>query len=192
MANVYVRPVPEPSLSARRLAVRLPVICASDEEMDSLLVIPVILHTGLGSQLSDAETETVTGTTVLFGGQSTFGEAETEEIVGGCLSTTVTFALQVEVSFSVSVAVRVTAVVPSGYGPAGVWLTVTVSPSGSEEPLSTDAADVVHIPGSVGVVTFWHLAIGGPPPTLVDASPAVFKASRFPTKSRALLKKEYL
>jgi hypothetical protein len=114
IANVYVRPAPEPSLSARRLAVRLPVICASDEEMDSLLVIPVILHTGLVSQLSDAETETVTGTIVLFGGQSTLGDAETEEIVGGCLSTTVTLALQVEVSVSVSVAVRVTAVVPSG------------------------------------------------------------------------------
>ena len=154
MANVYVRPVPEPSLSASRLAVRLPVICASDEEMDSLLVIPVILHTGFWSQLSDAETETVTDIIFLFGGQSTFGDAEMEKIFGGSLSTTVTLALQVEVSFSVSVAVRVTAVVPSGYGPAGVWLTVTVSPSGSEEPLSIDAFDAVQTPGSVETVTF--------------------------------------
>ena len=69
MANVYVRPLPEPSLSARSLADRLPVICASDEEMDSLLVIPVILHTGLGSQLSDTETDTVTGIIFLFGGR---------------------------------------------------------------------------------------------------------------------------
>ena len=57
-----------------------------------------------------------------------FGDAEIEEIIGGCFSTTVTFALQVELSFSISVAVNVTAVVPSGYGPAGVWLTVTMSP----------------------------------------------------------------
>jgi hypothetical protein len=70
--------------------------------------------------LSEAETDTVTGIISLFGGHSTFGDAETEEIVGGCLSTTVTFALQVELSFSVSVAVRVTDVVPTGYGPAGV------------------------------------------------------------------------
>src|SRR5260370_36798540 len=102
MANVYVRPVPEPSLSARRLAVRLPVICASDEEMDSLLVIPVILHTGLGSQLSDTETDTVTGIILLFGGQSTLGDAESAAIVGGCLSTTVTVALQVRLSLRVS------------------------------------------------------------------------------------------
>jgi len=53
-------------------------------------------HTGFWSQLSEAETDTVTGIISLFGGNSTFGDAEAEQVVGGCLSSTVTFALQVD------------------------------------------------------------------------------------------------
>ena len=80
-----MRPVPLPSRCARKFAVKLPVICVSADEIGSLLVIVVILHTGFGVQLSDAETDTVTGTSLLFGGQITFGDADTEAIVGGCL-----------------------------------------------------------------------------------------------------------
>jgi hypothetical protein len=46
--------------------------------------------------LSEAETDTVTGIIFLFGGNSTFGDAEAEQVVSGCLSNTVTFALQVD------------------------------------------------------------------------------------------------
>ena len=109
-----MRPVPLPSRCARKFAVKLPVICVSPDEIGSLLVIVVILHTGFGVQLSDAETDTVTGTSLLFGGQITFGDADTEAIVGGCWSTTVTLPLQEAERFCVSVTVSFTPLVPKG------------------------------------------------------------------------------
>ena len=90
------------------------MICVSPDEIGSLLVIVVILHTGFGVQLSDAETDTVTGTSLLFGGQITFGDADTDEIVGGCLLTTVILPVQEEERFWVSVTVSFTPVVPKG------------------------------------------------------------------------------
>ena len=100
-----MRPVPLPTRWALKFAVNLPVICASLDDIGSLLVIVVILHTGLGVQLSVAETDTFTGTSLLFGGQSTFGDAATEAIVGGCSSTTVTLPLQEAERLSLSVTV---------------------------------------------------------------------------------------
>jgi hypothetical protein len=65
--NVYTRPVPVPDLSALSFAVRFPVICQSGvvwplpgANAGSLLLIPVILQTGLRSQVSFAVTEIVT------------------------------------------------------------------------------------------------------------------------------------
>jgi hypothetical protein len=84
----------------------------SPDYIGSLLVIVVIMHTGLEVQLSVAETEMFTGTSLLSGGQSTFGFGDTEEIVGGCLSTTFTVPLQVAVKFAESVTVSVTGVAP--------------------------------------------------------------------------------
>lgn len=113
------------------------------------------MQTGVPPQLSEAETVTVTGTILWFGGQRMFGLAVTAPIVGGWLSTTVTVAAhELEAPLS-SVTVRVTLVVPKPYGPAGVCTKVIGSPSGSKEPLFTDA-DAVQTPGAVGIVTFWH------------------------------------
>ena len=89
-----MRPVPFPSRCALRFAVKLPVICASAEVIASLLVICVILQTGFGSQVSESETDTLTGTSLLFGGHSTLGLAVTDEITGGVVSCTLTVELQ--------------------------------------------------------------------------------------------------
>ena len=90
-----MRPVPVPSRCALRLAVKLPVICASADVIASLLVILVILQTGCGSQVSASETDTLTGTSLLFGGHSTLGLADTAEIAGGVVSRTITVELHV-------------------------------------------------------------------------------------------------
>jgi hypothetical protein len=57
-------------------------------------------------------TRIITGSSFLFGGRSTFGEATTEEMTGGT-STTVTEVGQFEIFPDVSVAVHVTGVVPN-------------------------------------------------------------------------------
>ena len=85
-------------------------------------------------------------------------------MAGGVWSITVTVAEQEAAAPLLSVTVRVTAVVPKTYGPAGNWLSVIVSPSGSEEPLLTEAEATEQSPRSVGTTTFVHFAIGGPPP----------------------------
>jgi len=46
--------------------VRLPVICASADVIASLLVICVILQTGCRSQVSESETATLTGTSLVL------------------------------------------------------------------------------------------------------------------------------
>jgi hypothetical protein len=60
----------------------------------SLLVIPTNVHAGLGSHVSCATTERVTGTNLWFGGHRTLGVTETEEITGGVVSWTLTSELQ--------------------------------------------------------------------------------------------------
>src|SRR5690349_8733953 len=79
-------------------------------------------------------------------------------IAGGVLSTTVTVAVQWSEAPEGSVAVNVTLVAPSEYGAGGAWLRVRGSPSGSLEPLSTDAAAVQD--GPAATVTSWHEAFG--------------------------------
>src|SRR5512132_462670 len=79
---------------------------------------------------------------------------------GGVLSTTVTVALQLSDSPCESVTMRVTGVVPSGYGPGGFWLTVSASPSGSDDPPSIEAG-AVQAPASALTVTEWQTATGG-------------------------------
>ena len=73
-------------------------------------------------------------------------------IEGGVLSTTVTVAEHCLESPGVSVTVKVTVVVPSGYGPGGDWLVVTAPPSGSSEPLLIEALAVQV--GPADTVTF--------------------------------------
>src|SRR3989449_2234051 len=80
---------------------------------------------------------------------------------GASWSTTVTSAVQKAAAPCESVAVRVTLVVPFLYWPEGVWVSVITSPSGSEEPLFTDADAAVQAPGSVVTVTFLQMACGG-------------------------------
>src|SRR5512140_932310 len=79
-------------------------------------------------------------------------------IAGGVLSTTVTVAVQLLEAPKLSVAVNVTLVAPREYGPAGSWPSVSASPSGSDDPLSTDAAAVQD--GPAATVTSWHNAVG--------------------------------
>src|SRR5262249_14488497 len=52
-----------------------------------------------------------------------------------------------------------TLVVPTGYGPAGDCVIVSVPPSGSDDPLSMDAGAVQVAPAET--VTLWHIATGG-------------------------------
>jgi len=59
-----------------------------------LLLTDVILQTGAVSQVSDAETATVTGAILWLGGQRTFLLAEIEGITGGEVSCTVTIVSQ--------------------------------------------------------------------------------------------------
>jgi hypothetical protein len=73
-------------------------------------------------------------------------------IEGGVLSTTVTVAEHSLETPSVSVTVKVTVVVPSGYSPGGDWLVVTAPPSGSSEPLLIEALAVQV--GPADTVTF--------------------------------------
>ena len=83
-----------------------------------------------------------------------------QETTGGVASTTVTVALQLFDRPCGSVAVRVTVVAPSAYGPAGFWVSVSDSPSGSKEPASI-AAEAVQVLGSAPTVTDWQTATGG-------------------------------
>jgi len=111
-------------------------------------------------QLSDTVSLNVT-TAPLGLVHSATGEGH--KMVGGCWSTTVTVAVQELDNVSGSVTVRVTGVVPRGYGPPGDWLSVTGSPSASDEPLSTEADAAEQRLGSVGTVVFLHSAVGGVP-----------------------------
>src|SRR5438445_4533624 len=77
-----------------------------------LVATALMLQTGLGSQTSVSLTRIVTGSSFLFGGRSTFGDATTEEMTGGT-STTVTDVGQFELLPDASVAVHVTDVVPN-------------------------------------------------------------------------------
>jgi hypothetical protein len=109
-----------------------------------------------------SETVGLKETTVPFGPvHSMTGEGH--EMLGGCWSTTVTFAVQELDRPSGSVTVRVTGVVPRGYGPLGDWLSVTGSPSASNEPLSIEADAAEQRLGSVFTVTSLHFATGGVP-----------------------------
>lgn len=104
-----------------------------------------------------------TSTSLWLGGQSVSGEAMRLEMTGGVRSTTVTVAPQVllpEKASNWSCAVMITLVPPSGYGPGGVCTSVMLSPSGSEEPLSTEAG-AEHAVGTAGTVTFLQVATGG-------------------------------
>jgi hypothetical protein len=83
-------------------------------------VTEVSLQAGFAVQLSVAKTDKVTGTSLWFGGERTFGDGDTEEIVGGCVSTTVTLPVHEAESPPASVTVNWTEVVPNGYGPGGV------------------------------------------------------------------------
>ena len=77
-----------------------------------LVATPLMLQTGLGSQTSVSLTRIVTGSSFLFGGRTTFGDATTEEMTGG-RSTTVTDVGQFELLPDASVAVHVKDVVPN-------------------------------------------------------------------------------
>src|SRR5947209_11896892 len=74
-------------------------------------------------------------------------------------SITVTTAVACAVAPLGSTTVSITVVVPFGYGPAGVWVMVIESPSGSKEPLSTLASA---LPPSVaaGTVTSCTRTLG--------------------------------
>ena len=78
----------------------------------SLLATDVILQTGAAVQLSEVVAETVTGTILWFGGHRVLGLAVTLVMVGGVVSTTVTVAEQEADAPLLSVAVRVTPVLP--------------------------------------------------------------------------------
>src|SRR5262245_50258837 len=80
-------------------------------------------------------------------------------MTGGVLSTTVTVAAHSLEAPLESVTVSVTDVTPRGYGPAGDWLTVIGSSSGSIEPLLIEASAVHKLPAFT--VTLRQTATGG-------------------------------
>src|SRR5437870_2860118 len=83
-------------------------------------------------------------------------------MVGAVVSCTMTLAAQEFDPPRSSTTVSVTAFVPFGYGPAGVSVRLVMLPSGSNEPLSTAAAETSawQLPFAL-VVTLWHCATGG-------------------------------
>src|SRR5438552_1109283 len=109
---VYILPVPDGFRVAASVAVRLPVIWISPAATDSFAVIEMILLTGSVSQLSEAVTLTVMGTSWWFGGESTFGFATRDWSSGGVVSAIVkaTFAVELFPAASVTVTMMV-------YGP---------------------------------------------------------------------------
>src|SRR5262249_49973546 len=80
-------------------------------------------------------------------------------IDGGVASVTVTVAVHWLVAPLLSTTVSNTVVVPTGYGPAGDCVMVSVPPSGSNDLLSMDAGAVQVAPAEA--VTLWHIATGG-------------------------------
>ena len=91
-----------------------------------------------GSQLSVAVvTNRTTVPEVLVHSATRFGG---QVIAGGVVSVTLTTAIQVLDAFWLSVTVSITGVVPRGYGPCGVCVSVTGPPLGSKEPTSTLAS----------------------------------------------------
>src|SRR5215813_8186193 len=79
-------------------------------------------------------------------------------MVGASVSATVTVPVQLLDAPSLSVAVKVTVVVPSEYGPTGDCASVIASPSGSEEPSSMEASAIQL--AAAGTMTFRHFASG--------------------------------
>ena len=110
-----------------------------------------LLTTVAPVQRSDASTVKFT-TAVHCPGSASRAMFAGQVIEAGVLSTTVTVAEHCLESPGVSVTVKVTVVVPSGYGPGGDWLVVTAPPSGSNEPLLIEAV-AVHV-GPADTVTF--------------------------------------
>ena len=76
-----------------------------------MVITEVIEQTGLGSHRSVSLTRIVTGSSFLFGGRRTFGDATIDAITGGT-SVTVTEVAHVLVLPEPSVAVQLTGVVP--------------------------------------------------------------------------------
>jgi hypothetical protein len=98
-----------------------------------------------------------------------------QEMFGFWVSFTVTFAEQYAEAWSgpLSTTDRVTGVVPSAYGPAGVCVAVTPSPSGSKEPLLMDAVELLHRLKSVETMVEEHSASGSTPIVPVMSANAV-------------------
>src|SRR5258708_3413185 len=81
-------------------------------------------------------------------------------MLGGVVSTTVTTEQQTLEAPWASMTSKQTLLLPSGYGPGGIWRSVITSPgSGSNEPLSIEALAKQLLPAET--VTFLHLATGG-------------------------------
>src|SRR5579885_11416 len=74
-----------------------------------------------GSQVSVADTDTVTGTSLWSGAQSTDGAADKAVITGGVVSTTVTVVMQLLVLCELSLTLQVTEVEPSGNEEPEPW-----------------------------------------------------------------------
>jgi hypothetical protein len=110
-----------------------------------------LLTTVTPEQRSDAFTVKVTAAVQSPGSASRVMFAG-HVIEGGVRSTTVTVAVHCLESPGPSVTVKVTLVVPSGYGPGGAWLVVKPPPSGSNEPLLIEALAVQV--GPADTVTF--------------------------------------
>jgi hypothetical protein len=94
---VYTRPSPLPERSARKSTVESPVTSQSGEVLPaplpltgSSLPTEMILHEGLGSELSETTTATATERILWLGGHSTLESADTLEITGGVTSPLVT------------------------------------------------------------------------------------------------------
>jgi len=110
------------------LAVNDPVIRQSALEPSLLLTATIRQARATpASHASVTSGDTVTGTILSFGGHSRFGLAVTAAITGAVVSSTLTVPMHVLESPAASVAVRVTPVVPSPYGPAGDCPMVTAS-----------------------------------------------------------------
>src|SRR5262249_20561810 len=134
---VAVVTLPEPSL-----AVNVTVVTPSGNTAGASLV------TGGALQVSVAMgSGTLTGRPA-FQVLCTLMGAGTFCSTGGSTSTTLIVAWQVSRRLSLSVAVKVTGVLPSGYGLAGDCISVIGPPPVSKDPLSMEILAAVQVPGS--------------------------------------------
>lgn len=120
---------------------------------------PVMEQTGAGSHTSVSFTRMVTGSSFLFGGLITAGDATTDAMAGGT-SVTVTLVVHIFVFPEPSVAVQVTEVVPNPNVEPELGTQLAVTPAQLSENVGVTATAAPDEPVQLTVVGAGHAMFG--------------------------------